>query len=424
MIIDGIVQRAEGQPSRIVQSIWSALFASFFVFFFFLPDLSSLIGKCMLIAAVPFYWMTRDRAVAVRWALLCLMLLPLLVYLVSMAVHGWDLRQLARPAHLLLAALLFIALRPLRLQTSWITGGMALGMLPALFVALHEHYIQQVDRVFGPLSGADFGNFAASLSLPFIMGGLLMDGRTWTRMSRLAYVAAGIAAALIAFWSGSRTAWLIMIVTACVLPLLGAVSPARRGQLWWGAALVIVPLVVAWPVFSERMQRMVQEVAAFTSADAASYQGTSMGIRLESLQIGLQLCKAHPLGGIGFLGFKEHVQGLADAGLISRDIPGFFGMLHNQFLDFCVLGGLPALIALCAFWAGMLWLASAVALHATDHRDKLLALCLASVLIGYFISATGGSMFSSTKGSVFLGVCLVLLFLLDTMRRPIGQAGR
>ncbi len=393
------------------------MFASFFVFFFWLPDLSSLIAKCMLVLALPTWWMTRSPAASFSVRPVLVLLLPLLVYLFSMALHGWDARQLSRPAHLLLAVGLLAALRDLPLQASWIVTGQALSVLPALGIAIHEHSMLGKERVFGPLSGADFGNFAAALAMPLLLGALLQGRHALPALVRALCFFSGAAAVLIAFWSGSRTGWITMPIVAVLLVALGAVPEGQRRMFWVLPAIGIGLIPIAWPQLQERVADFASETSAFFDADTADYRGTSMGIRLESARLGLQLCAEHPFLGLGVVDFKRIAASMARSGEISPEIPGFFGMLHNQFLDFCVLLGVGGTLVLLVFWFLVLRRGASAVKGAATGFERLYAMCLVGVCAGYFVSATGGSMFSSTKGTVMISVCLLLLFKLDSSLR-------
>lgn len=414
-MMDGISDSPESKVTGILQSIWSLLFAAFFFFFFWLPDLSSLMAKVMLLLALPTWWLSRAHA---AWpsSRPLLLLLPLMVYLASMTLHEFDARQLGRPAHLLFAVILFVSIRGIRLHHLWIGGGVVLSILPALALAVHEHVVLEQPRVFGRLSGGDFGNFCAALSVPLLLA-MLPSGRPVAQRATLLFCSG--AAALIAFWSGSRTGWLIMpVVLSCLLTAGALPGAALRRLLWAMPVLVLAVLPLAGSGMDERLQRLVFEVQAYFSADIAGYAGTSMGIRLESARLGLDLCEANPGLGLGYVEFKRIALRMAEAGLISAEIPRFFGMLHNQFLDYCMLLGIPGVLVLGVFWAGVFATAYAAVRRAPDEPARFLALCLASVMTGYFVSATGGSMFSSTKGTVYFCIALLLLLKLDAEARP------
>lgn len=368
----------------------------------------------MLLLALPTWWLSRAHAARPSLRPL-LLLLPLMVYLFSMALHEFDARQVGRPFHLLLAVILFFSICGIRLYYRWIGRGLALSILPALALAVHEYIVLEQPRVFGRLSGGDFGNFCAALSVPLLVGMLTVDRSVAQRATLL--FGSG-AAALIAFWSGSRTGWLIMPVVFCCLVLAGALPGAALRRLFWAMPVLILALLpFASRGMGERLRMLVSEVYAYFSADSVGYVGTSMGIRLESAHLGLDLCEAHPALGVGYVEFKRIAVRMADAGVISAEIPHFFGMLHNQFLDYCMLLGIPGVFILGVFWGGVFMAAYAAVRRAPDEPARFLALCLTSVITGYFVSATGGSMFSSTKGTVYFCVALLLIMKLEAEAR-------
>lgn len=405
--------------------LWSLGFAAFFAAFFVVPDVSSSISKLMVLAAA-FMLLRRPIVLReVRWEIVLLFLLPLLIYLFSMSLHEWNHRQMGRPLHMAYAVLILLALRQVDLDLKYVLHGVSAALAIGLCVAMHERFTLDAARVFGPLSGADFGNYAAPLAVGLVLGAIrqgtspvgAINGEL-PNIVRLQYFLAAISGLMMAIWSGSRSSLLIIVLS---IPLLALVDRRRKSSpLFVPVGLGAVGLLgfSAWNVFHERILSMYRETMAFFLGEAAAYQSTSTGIRWESIRIGVDLCSEHPALGMGINAFKRYARALAEAGTISDEIPSFFGMLHNQFLDACVLLGLPGVLLLLLFWLFMFRVCYACLKRTSTPYAHTLTLILAAVSIGYFVSSTTGSMFSSTKGTVFICVCWTLLLYLYANSYP------
>jgi len=349
------------------------------------------------------------------------MILPALLYALSMSAHGWNWRYLDRPAHLIYGIPLFLVVRRIGVRPLIPLVGLAIGVIASFPLSAYQRFALGQDRAMGILSGGDFGNLAGSLAVGLALSAYCLRGAQLAKSQRLllgTLLAASMFGFLISIWSGNRTAWVAyFVILAVCLPML--LRSLRRTTLLYAlVASSMIVLFLLLPDLRHRMAIGVDEVTAYLTAPAgAKAASTSLGIRMQSIALGLDICSTHPWTGIGILEFKRLAARLAAAGAIAPEIPNFFGMLHNQFLDACVLLGIGGVLMQVAFWLLILIPEVRLVQRADSLEARALSLTLLCISLGYFVSATGGSMFGSSKGTLFLAMAWASLTATGWQRR-------
>lgn len=189
-------------------------------------------------------------------------------------------------------------------------------------------------RLTGPFGSAAYLGAAGCLVAPAALGVALDDGR------RVAWRRAAAVAAASAFFgavgSGSRAAWLALVLVAAVAAWRARRDP-RLPKIAAAAAAVGVCAALLTPVGAR--------LASSTDADAAG--GAS---RLDEWRIGAVTLAGHPLLGAGPEGYRIVVHEGIDAAYerehgraVQPD------RAHNGLLDLALAGGVPAAILYASF---------------------------------------------------------------------------
>ena len=338
-------------------------------------------------------------------------------YLLNMAVLGWDMRALDRPAHLLGAIPVYLLVRRCGLSSRALMAGLAAAGLAAGGVALLATggllggplMRLEFGRPMGPFSSpGPFGNYSAVIAMASLAGwlaGARIQAGRWLRGVALAGMAGGLVACLL---SETRSAWVALPVMAVVAVRMLGARPARGHRL---AAVLAIALLLAGllavDAVRDRLLLGASEVQAYL-ADPSSRvaRETSMGLRLLSWEWGWQQFLAHPVLGVGVARFRPTVDAAVAAGVLPEVLRSFNG-LHNLLIDHLTTTGLVGTLAMLGFWAGM-FRHFGVALRGAGGAQRLFACWGLMALAAELVFASVGSMFASSLGTVAFSVLLAV----------------
>jgi O-antigen ligase len=250
-----------------------------------------------------------------------------------------------------------------------------------------------LEAYFGWQRATIFG--ALSVVLGFLP--ILADPPGWRPAGRLLLGAGVIGGVIAAVLSGSRGAWL-----ACAVLALWRVG---RGGLWAAAVLlvVIIGASIMLPVLSGRWDAAFGDIMLYSAGQSE----TSLGLRFGMWQAAADAFVAHPLFGVGPLGFHAVLAERVAEGLASTRMLAF-DHAHSDVMHALATGGLVQLAGLVAAFvapwiyfrrvarrrpcpaarAGMALIVAFVVLGLSDtmfvHRIALSAYVIfACVLMGY-----------------------------------------
>jgi tetratricopeptide (TPR) repeat protein len=215
----------------------------------------------------------------------------------------------------------------------------------------------------GPFGSAAYLGAACCLVAPAALG-VALDERRRPRWRWAAAVSA--ASALFgAVGSGSRAAWLALLVVGCVT---GWRARHNRSlpKIAAAAALIIALAALATPVGSR----------VASTADSTAAGGVS---RLEEWRVGVATLAHHPLVGAGPEGYRIVFRDGVDAAYErehGRSVQP--DRAHNGLLDIALAGGVPAAILYAAF----------VVTAAMSVRRRLLATAPSPALLGALAAIT------------------------------------
>jgi putative inorganic carbon (HCO3(-)) transporter len=161
----------------------------------------------------------------------------------------------------------------------------------------------------------------------------------------------------------------------------------KRWMVAVAPVIVVLALLISPPVIKERFKSLTQPKGVDSNA-----------FRLVTWRTGIEMIKAHPIFGIGPEGPKYHFDEWVPAG-IPRPLPvGWYGHLHNIYLQYSAERGIPTMLVLMwllgkmlyDFWRGLAKLPPG----RSDQKFLLhggIAVILATLAEGFFEYNLGDS---------------------------------
>ena len=351
-----------------------------------------------------------DRADAL-FILACL-ILPV-IYVVNMAITGWDSRYLNRPVHLLATVLIFLLVRRQGISQRHFILGIGLAGVGLLAGSL-SHVVQlgwnvESNRVRGEFSNAvPFGMFSATVLVLGICGWIETRRQApshWRSAALLLACAGGLVGAAL---SGTRTAWLAAPIVLLASQSLSIIP--RKATHWLAVVLAAVALVAVtqYPPVKARLSKGTQEFTSFMHAphsDAAI--NTSVGLRLHSWEWGFGQFQENPLMGTGLAKFHQVKDAAAASGEIAMELKNFNG-LHNAFVDHLAMTGVTGTACLLLFWI-LLYRHFWVQRLTTDPVKRMVSTWGLVLLTAQFIGSLTGSLLMSSLHTLSFSVLLAFL---------------
>jgi hypothetical protein len=243
----------------------------------------------------------------------------------------------------------------------------------------------------------------------------------WMTFSGELVVVLGIVLAF-ALWANrprSGVGWWAMPFTNrwAALAVAGVAAVAlvlnQTRSIWLAAAVVVVYLVAAWPVLAVLMyvaspgavqERVRSIVEPHGETDSNQH-------RVVTRVAGIEMIKAHPLFGLG-----PEMPGKRFLEFVPKDLlplpVGYYGHLHNVYLQLAAERGLPALVTL-------LWLFGALVLRVGKQADPVLRHAAVAAVIATMV----GGLFEYNLGnSEVLHVFLAVAACGFAVAEPADQA--
>jgi O-antigen ligase len=256
----------------------------------------------------------------------------------------WDAPRwlLINYGRLFAALAIIAAIRVLRPPQWLFYAGCALGAIGAGGFALMQFFVESAVRASGPdlyfgwQRATIFGGLSVVLGfLPLLASPPGLPARGKVLLA--AGLVGGITAAVL---SGSRGAWL-----AGTVLLVWRVARVRRVA----AALLLVAIVGAWaavPFLSERWNAAYVDLVSYEHGRTE----TALGLRFDMWKAAVAAFAAHPLAGVGPMGFHDVLDARVHAGLGPASLSDF-EHAHSEILHALATGGLLAGAGLlAAYW--------------------------------------------------------------------------
>jgi putative inorganic carbon (hco3(-)) transporter len=165
-------------------------------------------------------------------------------------------------------------------------------------------------------------------------------------------------------WGGLRPRLRWLLAAALLVSAAALVLAMTRG-IWIAAFCGLVYLLWCWRRWAVAALPLAMAVAVAAGPDSLRMRVTSLVQprgemdsnmhRVVSWRTGMAMIQAHPIVGVGpeqvGISFNKYVP--AD---VSRPLPeGFYGHLHNFYLQFAAERGIPAMLAIAGMFAWALW---------------------------------------------------------------------
>lgn len=259
-----------------------------------------------------------------------------LVSLARLLVFHQDLHMLDGPSRMMFALSCIGFVGFLRPPIRWFWLGLCIGTIGASAIGVWQWLALGMDRVEGfthhPIT---FGDLSVA------MGVMSLCAWSEFRNSRLAFlpVVAMLCGVLASIVSGSRGAWLGLLLV--LLPLLryGTAVHGKRLAYGVGAALAFSAVAYAVPAteIARRVNDAVSEVQRYTATRDAT---THIGVRLDLWRASLMMIAEHPLIGVGRDEFHSALLELARQGRVQQSPALLYSSSHNDVLNTLATGGL------------------------------------------------------------------------------------
>jgi putative inorganic carbon (hco3(-)) transporter len=184
----------------------------------------------------------------------------------------------------------------------------------------------------------------------------------WNTYSAQEMFALTMLAAFLFFSPAARKRMWVWIL--CAMLMAAAVLLAETRAVWIGTALAILYLTWFWKRWMVAAVPVVVALAFLVAPPVIKDRFTSLlhpkGVDSNTFRVitwttGLEMIKAHPVFGLGPEGVKYHFEEWVPKE-IPRPLPvGWYGHLHNIYLQYSAERGIPTMLVLLWMIGKMLW---------------------------------------------------------------------
>ncbi|TQV62012.1 MAG: O-antigen ligase family protein [Halothiobacillaceae bacterium] len=358
-----------------------------------------------------------------RW-ILAMSLLPM-AYLVNMAWFGWEWPKLENPSKMLLAILIFLAIREWGLSSRTAILGCFVGAIIAGIVSAYQSIVLDLAQAHGYMWHIPFGNFSLLLAFLSLLGVLYtLEHRGRHKGLILAIgLMATVAGLMASAASGARGGWIAIPILGLIL-----VTSLSHVRFKFYAVLVIIislPLIYqSTPIVKQRVDLATHEIMHHlqNKPDNATSL-SSLGTRLEMWRYGMNVFVQHPVMGVGIATFEEQARQDIEQGLTNPGILGQGSMrhhhLHNDAITILARMGLVGFLAWVMFWI-LSWSFFTHGLRAgkQHHEASFFSWMGLLTLSGIFMFSLSDSMLGTSAGT------LCFVFLLATAAGGLSYHAR
>jgi len=330
------------------------------------------------------------------------------VFLISALINGWtDLqtRYLEKEIRVLLIIPIYLMLRSCPDAGKWILRGGAIGALVILAYSVFDVYVLHMPRAEGAYSPNLLGPFAVLLAFWLLTAWRFENEKP---VIRILMLVASVAAVLSVALSGSRGAYLGLIVVA-------ATWLAMNFKGRWLALAGLAAAGLTFAVFSmsdtvaDRTRLALSELKEYVQVDdvtllegrfdAGEGRLGSVSTRIEMWRVSVMFFKDNPIWGIGRGNYVNEVGKYVDQGLVHAEVAEHANP-HNAFLEIVVSKGLSGLVIFMA-----------LLFFPLIYFVRTFRLCRKTAMLG-IIHIIGFAVFSLTDASTFIQGKFLAIFLL------------
>ncbi|HID81952.1 MAG TPA: O-antigen ligase family protein [Chromatiales bacterium] len=253
------------------------------------PAGSQLPALLLFIVCLPLFLYKSETSFAgSRWWLIT-MIFPLLASL-PLSISSQSGEALDAPSRYLVAAAVFLALRHFNIDAKIIFRAASLAPIVAVALNIHQIDTPRLDFGVGIMESAYLSVLLFSLSLRAVF---IETKQLWRILAILGIVCA----VLIVVISGTRGAWLALIVVLGVNLFTLPVSLRTKTMLVVLASFFLVILVQSSPMVKLRIADAVSETEQYTTGEPRL---TSVGVRLDLWRMSWQSFLKSPLWGLSY----------------------------------------------------------------------------------------------------------------------------
>lgn len=266
-------------------------------------------------------------------------------------------------ARILLLVQLYLTVLPWRkISMSHLSAIVALGAVLTGAGSVYEVMILNIGRAGSLASNPiPYATFASVLLISCLF--FLFTVNAGKRLCAL-YLAGVAGATTAIIFSGTRGAWLAVLVTLLMLalPLARRATPKTLLATLFAGCLLASGSIYA---LGDKLESRYQQTSAELTNIANNNMNTSIGIRLQLWQRGWSYITQSPLLGTGTAGYLQKIEQDNKAGLITSIAASVSGShFHNQYIDTLVRTGALGLFALLSWVLLPAWL-----LHKQKNRQ-------------------------------------------------------
>ncbi len=280
-------------------------------------------------------------------------------FLISATLNGWtdsSLRRLGAELKLVMFFPVYLAVRQYPNAIRWLFLGVVIGGIVIGLQALYDTFFTYRQRGWGIYGPIIFGDLAA-LYFGFLMVLYLWLKKFLLKQYLIIILSAASLSAIAAILSGSRNAWIAMIV---IVVLLGALHFKNVGfpRIFKGLLVLVfgvILLITSTPssIYS-RVDTAITEFSNYMDADKRSNSTlteNSVGIRLEQWRVATNLILEKPIFGFGGGNAGRETNRYIKMGKAHPDLynekayTGYAGA-HSAYFETMVTEGLTGLILL------------------------------------------------------------------------------
>ena len=269
---------------------------------------------------------------------------------VAQVFHGYDPLDLSPLSRVLLAALLFVGARIVGVKYWHLTCAAAVGAFAYGLVACVEVFILERDRAWGGVYENRFGQFAVWVGVLCVLHCQPLTTERGATKRILPLCTAFLVALIAIVLSGSRGALL-------ALPLAIAFSLARNLSLRQVFYLSLVVVVACAGVFIASDSIRIRSVLGYREFtqyfSEETFQGTSVGIRLELTRVAVQTLSLKPWLGVGYSTLASLY---ADYGHLLGEMPPSIAGITTFHSDWSQAIGIGGNVLLASLIVTVLWL--------------------------------------------------------------------
>ncbi|SMG62410.1 RfaL protein [methanotrophic bacterial endosymbiont of Bathymodiolus sp.] len=339
-----------------------------------------------------------------------LLLLPAVIAF-DVILRGINLRYLDYYLRFVLAILIFLALRKIKVSLTPLITGILMGSIGAGIFALYQKYYLHINilsdnNTLGHMLKINFGNISLLLGMMSLAGLFLIKETRFKKSFAIISILAFILGVTGSVLSGARGGWLAIPFFACLFIVYFPCNKKLKIFSVVGLILAILLIYFANSNVKSRIDLTYKNTDSYFSTDNLQADQTSTGTRLELWKAAQMMIIEQPIFGIGSGQFRHRLKEKIAAGQIKNI--NLYEHVHNETLQILVSTGIIGLLAYLILYAGSAYYFYRSINSSTLNTEKYLSF-LGMMLVGaYFIFGLTNYSFGHHLMVLFFAVMMVI----------------